>query len=520
MPETTTAVSVVESLLADLERRGVELHVKGERLRYSAPPGALTPGLLEQLRTHKAELMVRLQKNGVGPQPAVGTCSPSFAQRRFWALQRLNPTESFYNAPFVFRLEGSLDVEILRESFNAVVRRHESLRTTLQELDGELMQVIADQGEVNFSFISLRDCPATLRAESVSSFLQADVERPFELAREAGLRVLLLQLDSNEHILQLLFHNTLFDLSSLIILLDEISLHYAALLARTSLALPPPAQYSEYVRWQEAFTSSGAAERLNYWQDWFRQGKPPDWTWTPSRRKPAAFSFHTHVSWLRYSPELTRRLKGLIQRNGVTLYIALMAAYAIILRRYTGCADLTIGTTYSNRHHWQFASLVGATLDVPALRIDMSDDPGLLTLLARVRTVVAAALSYQDLPFAKIAPSLPVALEPAAPLFRTVFSFFPETAHGRLQLPQVTVTFLEELINDVSRPDLYLVFWENETDAGKALTGYWMHKKDVFTAETARRMNREFEELLSLIVDHPEGTVSELLNAWGPLALD
>ena len=191
--------------------------------------------------------------------------------------------------------------------------------------------------------------------------------------------------------------------------------------------------------------------------------------------------------------------------------MTLLTAYAMILQRYTGCADLTIGTTYSNRPHWQFASLIGATIDVPALRIDMTDNPDLATLLARVRAMVTAALTYQDVPWERIAPSLQLA---STPLFRVVFTFFAETPHGQLQLPGITVTFLEELINELSRPALYLVLWENQTVAGDALTGYWMHKQDVFSAETAEQMNEEFRALLTALVNHPTQTVRELLATY------
>ena len=504
MAEMSTYATSLDSVLADLKHRGIQLRLEGERLRYAAPEGALTDDLLAQLKACKAELMARLASEGIKIEPAVRTCPPSFVQRRFWTLQKLNPTESFYNAPFVFKLEGALNVELLRKSFNAVVSRHEVLRTTLEEIDGELMQAIAPAGEISFSFISLGDCPGELIAETAVCLLQTDVEYPFDLARQPGLRVMILQIHPREHLLQVVFHNTLFDQSSLMILLNEVSLHYAGFVDSTPVYLPPPTQYTEYVGWQESFMTSGMEERLDYWKDWFRAGEPPEWTWTPSLTAPAQPSFHTHVPWQRYSAELTKKVKELSQRNGVTVYITLLAAYATVLRRYTGCSDITIGTTYSNRHHWKFASLMGATIDVPALRIDMSGDSRFVALLSRVRAVVTAALTYQDIPFERIASKLNFRKKPSGPLFRMVFSFFPETPHKQLILPGVQVTFEEELINQVSRPDLYLVLWENKTESGEELTGYWMHKKDVFSAETAERMNREFQELLGAIVEQPD----------------
>jgi len=198
---------------------------------------------------------------------------------------------------------------------------------------------------------------------------------------------------------------------------------------------------------------------------------------------------------LSCSPELTQQLNAFSRGAGVTLYTTLLTAYAVLLQRYTGCADLTIGTTYSDRQHWKFASVVGATIDVPALRIQMTDNPDAATLQARVRAVVTTAIAHQDVPFEYIAPAL--GRDASQPLFRMVFSFFPETPHGRLQIPGVKVTYVEELVNELSRPPLYLVLWVNQTPEGEVVGGYWMHKQDVFSAETAGKMNAEFQELLA-----------------------
>jgi non-ribosomal peptide synthetase component F len=260
------------------------------------------------------------------------------------------------------------------------------------------------------------------------------------------------------------------------------------------------------VRWQEVSLRERMEQRVAYWREWFNHGEPQPVRWTPSEEPPVHPGFHTHVPWQRHTAELTAQLHALSRRKGVTLFNTLLAAYAVLLRRYTGASDITIGTTYSDRQHWQFASLIGATIDVPALRIDMTDNPDFLTLVTRARTIVSGAVEYQDVPFERIAPSLN--RKPSGPLFRVVFSFFPETPHGRLQLPGVTVTYLEELINELSRPDLYLVLWEN----GDALTGYFLHKRDVFTEETSSRMSGEFQTLLRAIVANPAQTVEQLLE--------
>jgi len=484
-----------DSLLEDLARQGVKLWVEGPRLRYSSSRGPLSAELLAKLRENKTELLARLQR------AVVRTFPPSFAQRRFYALQKMNPADAFYNVPFVFRLSGDLDVNILRAAFNEIVKRHEVLRTTLEERGGDLVQVVAPQGEINLTVADL-DVPPHDR-------LRRETGRPFDLARQPGLRVLLLRSSPGEYYLQLCLHNTLFDQSSLMVLLKELSEHYAALLNGQPVSLPPPAQYADYVRWQASLMDSGMEGRMKYWREWFSRGEPPSWQWATSGSTPRTPGFGAHVVWQRYSPELTSKLRSLAQSSGGTVFLTLLTVYAILLSRYTGCDDITLGTTYSNRQS-RFASLIGATIDVPALRVDMTDNPTVLSLLARTRLVVAEALTWQDVPFEYIAPRLE--RKASGPLFRMVFSFFAEVPHGRLRLSGVDVEFLEEFINDISRPDLYLVFWENQTGSGEALTGYWMHKRDVFDLETAEKMNREFQTLIAAIIAEPTQRVRDLLS--------
>ena len=214
-----------------------------------------------------------------------------------------------------------------------------------------------------------------------------------------------------------------------------------------------------------------------------------------------------------FSPELTRQLKEFSSRNDVTIYITLLAAYSILLRRYSGCADITAGTTHSNRTVWEFAHVMGPAIDVPALRIDTTSNPTVTELLVQVRQVLSAALKYQDVPWALMAPKLSPPRKADGPLFRTVFSFFPATPHGRLKLPGIDVTFLEHVVNGLSRPDLYLVLWENKTPEGERLAGYWMHKQDVFDPQTAEQMNQDWETLLVDIIKQPDRKVESLLSS-------
>ncbi len=487
-----TSPTPLELLVADLAALGITLRAEGERLRFTAPQGAITPAIHAQLQANKPELIALLRDKQAPRKPIIRRCRASNVQRRFWKLQQLNPLEPFYNAPFAFRLCGRLDTCLLQRSLAAIVQRHETLRTTLQQVEDELMQVIAPTGELPFTTVDLWESPA-----SVSDVLEQEIVRPFDLAREPGLRVLLIQTGPEEHILQLCFHNTLFDQNSLLVLLDELSVHYEAFATGTQASLPEPGQYSEYVSWQDSLLTSGAAERQSYWGDWFSRGDPPTIHWNPGQPVHANTGFLSHVTALRCEPGAMRQLIARSQRGGVTPFVLMITAYALVLRRYIRCPDVTLGTTFSNRSHWKFESMIGAAIVVPALRIDMTDDPPINVLLTRVRTVLADALIHQDVPFEQIAGTLTPPRAGNQPLFRAVVSFFPESPDERLQLPGVVASYLDHIINALSRPDVYLVICAKP---GDILSGYWMHKRDAFSADTAAQMNADFETALRSLI--------------------
>jgi hypothetical protein len=358
------------------------------------------------------------------------------------------------------------------------------------------MRVVAPAGEIAIETVVIESGEA--RSDVVPRLIAEHAERPFDAAREPGLRVLLIRTGDQEFVLQFCLHNTLFDQTSLLVLLNELSACYAAFQAAAEPNLPPPAQYSEYVRRQQLRMRSGASERVSYWCEWFRDGPPPPCVWRDARPAPVQPSFQSHLTWFRLSPALSDAVRDLAKRRGVTVYLVALTAYARILARFTESSDVnhevTFGTTYSDRDDGRFAHMIGPALQVPALRIRASGDTG--AMLAQMPTVVADALTWQDRPLDEIAPLLGLD-PPRGPLFRAVVSYFPETPHRSLWFPGTSVRYLEEKINPASRPDLYLVLWENDN----VLAGYWMHKQDVFEVETARKMSEAFMETVSSMAE-------------------
>jgi hypothetical protein len=470
----------IASLLADLSGRGIHLRLENGALKYAAPPGALTPDIRARLQAAKSQTIEHLRQIGTRPLPA------SLTQRRFYALQQIDPDWSFYNVPFLFRLTGLLDPDKLRRASDAIVARHDSLRTTLHERDGALVQIVADTGETDWTYADMRGAPP----EAADALLRHDMRRRFDCARDKMLRATLVRVADDAYLFQICLHNVVFDMASLLTILDELSAHYA------EHVLPPPVQYAEYTRWQAARIAAGMDRRRAYWTEWFAKGPQPAWSWPEPTSPPAQAGFDSLPTWARLAPDRNARLQAFCRSCGVTPYVAVLTAYLCATRDLTGCNDLTIGTTYSDRDDHRFASMIGASVMVPALRVDMTDDPGFPALLRRVRDVVASALANQDLPAGDVVPNAA-----KGPLFKLVCSAFPETPHGRLRLPGIRASWVEERFNPISRPTLYLVVWETPTPTGNALTCHMMHRQDVWDAGTADRTMRTFEAILGSMAD-------------------
>jgi hypothetical protein len=327
---------------------------------------------------------------------------------------------------------------------------------------------------------------------------------PFDLSRESALRVRLLKLAEDRHILLFCLHNTLFEAGSLRALLNELGQHYQAFLNGQPSSLPPlPMQYADGVRWQQSLLSTGLDARLNYWREWFARGEPPLITLAMAGVEVPPTGFRAAALWSELSPELTQKIKALSQQSGVTLFMTLLAAYAVVLHRCSGDRDIVMGTTSVNRNHWKLEPLIGSLLNVLALRFDLSGHPNFLTLFNQVRKVVLTAFAQQEVPFRVIAPLLQPGQQRTTPLFRTVFTFLGEMPKNQLQLAEIKVELMEEVYGEVMFPDLYPAVWEKPTPAGTVLRICWQYKQDLFDEKTAAEQLQQFVAVLETMVHDP-----------------
>jgi amino acid adenylation domain-containing protein len=437
-----------------------------------------------------------------------GKIPPSFAQQRLWFLSLLEP-HILYNHSRVLRVRGVLDVEALRRTLDAVVARHEALRTTFRSLDGNsidenLIQVVGEARSVDLPVIDLSRRPPEKRGTEFQRLLTEISRRPFGLSQDLMLRAALLRLDENDHVLILVTHDIACDGWSEGILYQEISAIYKNL--GDASTLPGlPLQYADFTFWQrQRMQGEVLDEQLTFWKKQLK-GAPP-WLELPTDRpRPVIQAYQGSQRSMALSKEVTQGLKLLSRRHGVTLFMTLLAAFQILLHRYTGQKDIVVGSPIANRTRLEIERLIGCFVNTLALRADFSDNPGFLELLQQVREVCLTAYAHQELPFEKLVEELqPERNLGRNPLFEAMFHLrnAPKSA---LDLPGAEVEPMEFHIGIV-KFDLTL----SMVDEGENLTGIWEYSTELFDAATIDRLSAHFQRLLESILANPGRKVSAL----------
>ncbi len=456
--------------------------------------------LLEQEGLDILQLPITPQKRDSNSFPA------SFAQQRLWFLAQLEPNSSSYNIPSALRLVGQLDVVALESSLNEILRRHEALRTTFQVVDGEPRQVITSYRPTGLTVESLQACPANERDAHAQQLASEEAQRPFDLARGPLVRFRLLQLGQEDHVLLLTMHHTVSDGWSMGVLVRELRTLYEVFLAGKPSLLPElPIQYADYAIWQRQWLQGQVLEsQLDYWK---RQlaGSPPLLELPTDRARPAVQSFRgTHHEFVLPGP-LSVSLGALSRQEDVTLFMTLLAAFDVLLHRYTGQDDVLVGSPIANRNRAEIEELIGFFVNTLVLRVDLSGNPTFRELLGRVRRVTLEAYDHQDMPFERLVEELqPTRDLSHNPLFQVLFQL-QNAPGGDWELPGLRVGRLEIELG-MSPFDWAVSFWE-EPDG---LSGLVEYNTDLFDATTITRMTAHYQTLLESIVANPDRPIADL----------
>ncbi|WP_341529459.1 amino acid adenylation domain-containing protein [Nostoc sp. UHCC 0302] len=443
----------------------------------------------------------------------------SFAQQRLWFLDQLIPENTIYNVPTVIRLTGSLNLTALEQTFNEIVRRHETLRTTFIVLDGQPLQAIAPSLTIPISVLDLQLMADGEREVEVNSIVTAEIEHPFDLSSGPLLRVKLLVLSNTEHILLLNMHHIICDDWSIGVLIRELGTLYTAFTQKqTPLLLELPLQYADFAHWQREWLQGEVLQtQLTYWQ---QQLNGISMLHLPTDKpRPAIQSYEGATQFFELPKKLTDALEKLSQQEGVTFFMMMLAAFKTLLYRYTHQEDIAVGSPIANRNRSEIEGLIGFFVNSLVLRSNLSGNPTFRELLGRVREVTLGAYSQQDLPFDKLVEELhPERNLSYHPLFQVVFSL-QNAPMSALELPGLVPSFMNIDLNK-TRFDLELHLWKCSDDFrslwganweySEGLRGVIVYNTDVFHKATITRMLEHFKTLLSSIVANPEQRIANL----------
>ncbi|MDB6053786.1 MAG: non-ribosomal peptide synthetase [Verrucomicrobiales bacterium] len=444
------------------------------------------------------------------PEEDFRDCFPlSFAQQRIWFLDQLHPNNPLYNVPSGFRLAGQLDVEALSRSLEAVISRHEILRTIYITNKGTPAQKVLDQWKFTLPVIDLSKeiSPELALAERLSS----EAKIPFNLAHDLMIRASLFRLKPEEHALFINVHHIAFDEWSLEILVKEIGSFYESFLRKQSSSLPElPIQYADFAIWQqEEYANKHTQKQLDYWKKQL-QGDLPVLEIRADRIRPAVRTYQGDRERRTLSPQLTANLKKLARQESVTLYILLLSIFKTLLHRYSGMEDIIVGTPISGRSQSEVENLLGFFVNTLAIRSPVGDQASFKEVLAKVRTHVLGAFAHQELPFDKLIEEIHSERNSNQnPLFDIVFALQNQQKED-FQFASLGLRPIE-VHTHTAKFDLTFV----AQDKGDTLHLILEYNSDIFEGPTVGRMLAHFEALAEGIVTNPVQSVGKfsLINA-------
>ena len=460
--------------------------------------------LLEYLLAEEG--IERSEVKRIQPRGDVRVIPLSFAQQRLWFLDQLVPGNAFYNISTAMRLRGSLNVAALERSFNEILRRHASLRTNFVAMDGQPVQVIIPAMTLPLPLIDLRRIPDSEKEARTLRLATEEAQRPFDLSCGPLLRVMLLRLGAEEHVLLLTMHHIVSDGWSMGVFFREVAALYDAFSSgKPSPLAELPIQYADFAHWQRQWLQGEVfEEQFSYWS---RQLAGSSMLQLPhDRPRPAVQTFRGARQSIVLSPKLTEALKALSRREGATLFMTLLAAFQALLHRYTAQDDIVVGSPIANRNRAEIEGLIGFFVNSLVMRTDVSGNPTFRELLGRVREVTLGAYAHQDLPFERLVEELQPGRDMSQnPLFQVMIAL-QNAPMSDLELSGLTLNPLR-FDSERTRFALEVHFWEKPD----RLTGSFVYSIDLFEATTIARMMGHLQTLLESVATDPLQRISDLL---------
>ncbi|UXE61414.1 MAG: amino acid adenylation domain-containing protein [Woronichinia naegeliana WA131] len=506
--------TIVE-FVCHLSSLGITLEENENRLRCQAPEGILTATLRQEIGDRKPELLQFLQQAKqsktayqlpIQPVARDGHLPLSFAQQRLWFLHHLSPDSRSYNTLEILQIQEHLNLTVLEQSLGELINRHEIFRTTFPTVSGEPIQAISPPGSFRLIIENYQDLSPNEQSAKIQQVAEWEAGQTFDLAVGPLIQFKLLQLSLQKSVLLLKMHHIIYDGWSFGILIRELSALYEAFLK--NLANPLAAlsiQYADFAVWQRQYLSGEVLDKqLNYWQEQLAT-VPHILTLPTDRSRPAMQSFRGGVEHFQLDQNTTQGLKQLGQERGATLFMTLLAAFGVLLSRYSHQSDLLIGSPIANRNQAAIEPLIGFFANTLALRINLSENPNFLELLEQVKQTTLAGYVHQDLPFEMLVEKLQPDRDLSRnPLVQIMFAL-QNTPQDTWNLSGLSIESLPLLVEEIVKFDLEVNCWE--TSEGLAMD--WAYSRDLFDTSTIVRMGEHFQNLLQAIILNPKTRVEE-----------
>ncbi|WP_400161946.1 amino acid adenylation domain-containing protein [Brevibacillus sp. TJ4] len=504
-------------LLARLKKEKIKVWIEGGKLRYQGPQEAIAEDLLGALRSHENEIVSLLKEVAHGKRTESAEKTPvprkdkgrgqfplSFAQKRLWFMEQLQPGTTFYNIQDVRRIAGLLNPEALKRSFDDLVKRHEALRTTFSEADEQPVQVIADFLPYPFRLEDISHLPEAVRETEATRIIEQDASAPFDLAHSL-FRVTVVRLQPEEHILIMSMHHIISDGWSMGILFHELGVLYDAYVNnRPSPLRELPLQYSDYALWQHDFLQSERfQEELGYWKKQLRNAPalielPTDFP------RPAVQRYKGSLHTFSLSGADVEELETICQQNAATLFMGLLSIYKILLFRHSGQEDLVVGTVTANRNSTEWENMIGFFVNTLPIRTRFTEEQSFAHLLKEVRNACLGAFTHQEVPFEMLVeitnPERNLSYTPLVQTLCILQSASEYVEIGGLRTKRIEVDY------NTAKFDLTFAF-ENDSNG---LLCHVEYNTDLFAAGTIEKLARRFRSLVKSVIANPEKSIAQL----------
>ncbi len=431
----------------------------------------------------------------------------SFSQQRLWFLDQLEPNSPVYNIPTAIKLTGPLNIEALEKSIREIVGRHESLRTVFDEKGGKPQQLIRETHAFRLEQIDLSPLPEEHRNEELKRLAEKDALSPFNLNTGPLFRAQLIKLNDALHAILFNMHHIIADGWSSGIIMNEMVQLYAAFSEGKPSPLPAlEIQYPDFAYWQQNWLKGEVLEQqTRYWKNKLT-GAPPLLELPTDRPRPAVQTFNGASESIEFGPELSAAINKISKEEGVTLFMTLLAAYTVLLHRYSGQDDILTGTPIAGRTKSNLEKIIGFFVNTLIMRTDLSENPEFSELLVQVRETALGAYAHQDMPFEKLVEELQPRRDLShSPLFQTAFVLQNIPADNSVRTSEIILEPLSAE-GETAKYDITLTMAEG----ADRIVGSMEYNTDLFNASTIRRMLSHFKTILETVSEDPEIPIDQI----------